>query len=240
MAPELGVVSVERISQELRKMLVGRHRSRAMELCRELGLLEIVLPEMAEFDPAPDDTLAILDRLQAPTFAAALATLLRKVSNPPDENRRAVSSQGTVRAACRRLKLSNQDTDDCLWLHEHCLDLLAANQMTAARLKRLLASPLIDSLFGVASAHADALGLDGSGLEKARDRRSAWSPEEINPAPLITGNDALDAGAQAGPRLRELLLEVREAQLNDEVVTRDEALALLRERLRPGSAPGAG
>lgn len=232
MAPEIGVVSVERIAQELRKMLVNVNRQRAMALCRELGLLSVFLPEAVTFDPDPDDTLAILDHLSEPSFALALAALLRQVPNPVETRRQPVPEQGTVRAVCRRLKLSNQDADDCVWLHSHSLDLLSAQEMTKAQLKRLLAHPLIESLVSLTAANVETLGLDRSGLDLAASQRRRWTTDEIDPPPLINGNDAIAAGASAGPRLKELLNLVREAQLNEQIATRDEAIALLRQQLR--------
>ena len=46
MAPEIGVVSAERIAEEFRKMLVDRHRKRAMQLFMDLGLAQPLLPEL--------------------------------------------------------------------------------------------------------------------------------------------------------------------------------------------------
>ncbi|HVS35725.1 MAG TPA: CCA tRNA nucleotidyltransferase [Gemmataceae bacterium] len=46
MAPQITVVSAERIADELRKMLVDRHRARAMRLFVDLGLAAPVLPEL--------------------------------------------------------------------------------------------------------------------------------------------------------------------------------------------------
>ena len=46
-AREIRVVSAERITQELRKMLVDLHRRRAMELARQLELLAEIVPELA-------------------------------------------------------------------------------------------------------------------------------------------------------------------------------------------------
>src|SRR5207302_1579919 len=47
MAPEILVVSQERIAQELKKMLVHPRRRRALELAHNLKLLEMILPELA-------------------------------------------------------------------------------------------------------------------------------------------------------------------------------------------------
>ena len=50
MAPQLTVVSAERIAAEMEAMLVDRHRARAMRLLRDIGLLEVVLPEVGARD----------------------------------------------------------------------------------------------------------------------------------------------------------------------------------------------
>jgi poly(A) polymerase len=46
MAGGIGAVSAERIADELRKMLVDRHRARAMRLFLDLGLARVVMPEL--------------------------------------------------------------------------------------------------------------------------------------------------------------------------------------------------
>ena len=46
MAGQLIIVSAERIAQELKKMLVDRHRRRAIELSESTELLPIILPEL--------------------------------------------------------------------------------------------------------------------------------------------------------------------------------------------------
>src|SRR6185369_12053015 len=84
MAREILVVSQERIAQELKKMLVHVHRASAMRLADELGVLTVILPELASIlsEPAAPRwlrTLSMLKRLEAPSFELALATLLYEV-----------------------------------------------------------------------------------------------------------------------------------------------------------------
>jgi poly(A) polymerase len=50
-------------------------------------------------------------------------------------------------------------------------------------------------------------------------------PETFNPPPLVTGDDLVLHGIPPGPKYRELLERVREAQLDGRIGTRDEALA---------------
>ena len=54
-----------------------------------------------------------------------------------------------------------------------------------------------------------------------------WTPAELNPPPLIDGNDIHALGPIPGPWYKELLAAVREAQLDGTITTREQALELL-------------
>ncbi len=53
MAPEITVVSAERIADELRKLLTDRHRARGMRLFHDLGLAAQVMPELVPMSGLP-------------------------------------------------------------------------------------------------------------------------------------------------------------------------------------------
>ena len=55
-------------------------------------------------------------------------------------------------------------------------------------------------------------------------------PDVLNPPPLVTGNDLIALGLQPGPQFKQLLDEVRDAQLNGELSNRDEARAVIQAR----------
>jgi poly(A) polymerase len=63
-------------------------------------------------------------------------------------------------------------------------------------------------------------------------------PEKLDPPPLVTGDDLIARGMQPGKRFREILDAVREAQLNDEIATQDEALRLVDRLI--GNRPDDG
>jgi len=97
----------ERITQELRKMLVDSHRRRATELARQLGLLAEILPELAPAlclgpsDEASSEWTHALSRLQLlnePDFELATAALLLTL---PD-------AATAAHAICKRLRMSNE------------------------------------------------------------------------------------------------------------------------------------
>jgi len=61
----------------------------------------------------------------------------------------------------------------------------------------------------------------------AHCRRLLAQPREaLDPPPLLTGNDLLAHGIPSGPRYKSLLERLRAAQLDGEVRTKEESLAM--------------
>ncbi len=235
MAPQLSVVSAERIAQELKKMLVDRHRRRAMELCADLGLLgEVGIRESGigfrrewpePRDPKPETRFPVLALLQDPGFELSLAALV--LGTPIAD----------VETLCRRLKLSNDELDRVVWLVAHQDDLQRAPEMTLSQIKRLLSHRYRDDLLRLAHAKLLADDADLHPVLFTEEFLARTPAAVLDPPPLISGNDLIQSGLRPGPRFKELLETVRDAQLNLEVATRGEALALVR-RLQAESADG--
>ena len=61
--------------------------------------------------------------------------------------------------------------------------------------------------------------------------RLAWPAERLNPPPLLDGSDLIAHGLAPGPQFALLLEQIRDAQLNGEIHSQAEALALA-DRLR--------
>lgn len=231
MAGELTVVSAERITQELRKMLVNRHRRRAVRLLQQLDLLTVIFPELAPLllPEAPVEwahTLDLLDALPDPDFELVLAALLHTVPNPSPASRRALPGDGTFHAICRRLKLANREAEQVLWLASHQHDLDEAQSLPVAQLKRLLSHPWSGNLIALARAGVQAARTDSAAIDFVERYRRETPPDEINPPPLISGNELIALGLSPGPRFQELLEQVRDAQLNREIATQQEAIDL--------------
>jgi poly(A) polymerase len=100
-------------------------------------------------------------------------------------------------------------------------------------LKRLLARPGIDEL--LALHRADALA--NTGDTRHVDYCEAYLRDQpagpINPPPLITGDDLVRHGLRPGPHFARLLEQVRDAQLDRVVSSKEEALAWLDLLLGP-------
>lgn len=247
MAPQVGVVAIERIAQELRKMLVHGSRSVAMEMARDLGLLREILPHVAKLadrDATTAEggdvdhwarTMVALDHLpEQPGFPLALAALLHRVGwsdwpsvgegSDPSGFRDLAGRRIAIQAATD-LKVSNQERDLVGWLVEFHRYLCKPEALRESALKRILATPAIGDLLALHRAVALAEGGDAAHVDYC-----AWYLREepcgpLNPPPLLTGDDLRQMGFRPGPRFREWLDSVREAQLDRTINDKDQAIA---------------
>ena len=219
MAGQLIIVSAERIAQELKKMLVDRHRRRAIELSESTDLLAIILPELnrESREPAAHEiTLRMLELLERPSFELALAVLLHSLSAL------------VVVQICRRLKLSNDELERINWLVAHQDDLMSAPELSLARLKRTLAHPFRDDLITMMRVKLLAMEADLKPALFCEEYLLRTPADVIDPAPLITGDTLKSLGMNPGPTFRTLLETIRDAQLNGEITTVEQAVEMAR------------
>ncbi|MHB1033148.1 MAG: CCA tRNA nucleotidyltransferase [Pirellulales bacterium] len=227
MAREIHAVSPERIAQEIRLMLVDSHRAGAMDLLRQTGLLEPVLPEVAAGPPeAWEHALRVLDRLREPSFPLALAALLQAFAESCPAPRR-----NLVEVVADRWRLSNKESDRASWLVEHRAALRDASQIPWPRLQPLLVSEGIEDLLALGEAIALAGAGEMADVEYCR-RRLELPGEKLNPPPLLTGDDLVAHGIPPGKVFKGLLQTVRDAQLEETIGTREEALTLVNRLLK--------
>ncbi len=232
MAPQVTVVSIERIAAELRQMLMQENRVQAMVMLRETGLLAAILPELAVVEvvdgttgtgwPAGDawaQALNVLATLDSPTFPLALASLAHPFID-----------EAAGQALCRRLKLANRDVNRTRWLLANQHALADARSMAWPKLQRLLTAEGASELVALHAAIAAATGRHEADIEHCRTLM-ALPPAEIDPPPLVTGDDLLAHGVPRGKHYQNLLEAVRDAQLEKQIATRKDALALV-DRLR--------
>ena len=99
-------------------------------------------------------------------------------------------------------------------------------------LQRILIAEMIDELLLLAEAIAREV--DGHVRDIDYCRAKLQMPREVlNPPMLISGDDLRAAGYLAGPRFRDVLTRIRDAQLESHIASREEALELARALLGP-------
>lgn len=223
MASQITVVSAERIAAEMRHMLVHPSRAAAVRLLAEVGLLRVILPELDAADDKEQAwavTLDALARLDSPTFSLALATTVHAFVDPKG-----------VEALARRWKLSTHELRRTRWLVEHQLALCDARRAGWPRLQRLLVTPGIRELLALHTALVPSQGRSSDDVDYCRDRLGLPAAE-LNPPPLLTGDDLIAHGVARGKDYQRLLGAARDAQLEKRIATKAEALALV-DRLLP-------
>lgn len=249
MAEQIQVVSRERVRDELTRMLTEGRARRAFLLLDESGLLKHVLPEISamkgveqppEFHPEGDvfvHTLLLLDNLPHPCpLTLAWGALLHDVGKPPtfrvaDRIRFDDHVDVGVKMAeeiCQRLRFSNDEMTQILALVENHMRFAHATRMKESTLKKFLRLPAFDEHLALHRADCLASHRNLSTYEFVREKRAEIPPEKIRPAPLVTGDDLIAAGHPPGPRFREILNAVEDAQLEGRLLSRDEALDFVR------------
>ncbi len=250
MADEIRVVSRERVRDELTRMLTEGQARRAFLLLDESGLLAEVLPEISamkgveqppQFHPEGDvfvHTLLLLDNLPAPCLPAlAWGALLHDVGKPatfrvaPERIRFDGHVEVGVKMAqdiCRRLRFSTDDTEQVLALIENHMRFGHATRMKESTLKRFLRMPHFDEHMALHRADCLASHNDLSIYRFAHEKLAAIPPEKMRPLPLVTGDDLIAAGYAPGPRFKEILNAVEDAQLEGRLPSTAAALAFVK------------
>ncbi|PYX89915.1 MAG: phosphohydrolase [Acidobacteria bacterium] len=251
LAPQIAQVSHERVREELNKMLTEGHPRRAFLLLDQTGLLEEVLPEISamkgveqppQFHPEGDvfvHTLLLLDKLPQPCpLTLAWGALLHDVGKPatfrvaPDRIRFDGHVEVGIRMAeaiCRRLRFSNDDTEQIIALVKHHMRFAHVQQMKESTLKKFLRLPRFEEHLQLHWLDCKSSHGDLTSYEFMREKASAMPLEEIRPRPLITGNDLISAGYKPGPRFKEILTTIEDCQLEGRLCDRDEAMNYVRQ-----------
>jgi poly(A) polymerase len=256
LAPDINQVSAERLRDELTKILTEGAARRGFELLDESGLLAELLPEISamkgveqppQFHPEGDvwtHTLMMLEMLKpgcSPTLAWGV--LLHDVGKPstftpptgPDGrirfDRHVDVGTRMAEEICRRLRFSNEDTEQIAALVANHLKFKDVPQMKPATLKRFVRLSRFHEHLELHRLDCLSSHRNLENYEFVRRFIAETPAEEMRPLRLVTGEDLIALGLQPGPLFKEILGIVEEAQLNGSIHSKEEALELVRSRL---------
>ncbi|MEZ6125055.1 MAG: CCA tRNA nucleotidyltransferase [Planctomycetaceae bacterium] len=224
---ELKQVSVERIAQELRRMLAHETRSVSFRQLAEVRLLPEVIAGCGQLT-SPDHPMVqticrVLDRLQQPDFLPSLVTILALASGTTDV---AVLSS-IIRCECRRLAMSNDETGAATWIAESAARCQDAAALPLHVIKPILADHRSDLLLDYLEAMSHGTNAPTDDIEFLKSYRVQTPVEELNPKPLISGADLQQLKIAPGPVFKRLLTIIRHEQLDELLADRQEALQRL-------------
>jgi poly(A) polymerase len=245
---EIHQVSPERLRDELTKMLTEGAARQAFELLDETWLLQQVLPEIGamkgveqppQYHPEGDvwiHTRMMLEGLPkdaSPTLAWGV--LLHDVGKPPTFQSAAETGDRIrfnhhvevgvrmAEAICRRLRFSNEDTEQILRLVGNHMKFGAVEEMRASTLKKFVRLPRFEEHLALHRLDCLSSHRHLDSYEFVRRFLEVTPPEQVRPERLLTGDNLQAMGFRPGPLFSEILRALEDAQLEGQVTTHREA-----------------
>lgn len=250
-------VSQERIRDEFCKVLTSPNPSRGVRLLDETGLLGHFLPEVitlkgveqpSEYHPEGDvfiHTMMLLDGLSNAPIELAMGCLLHDIAKPATFVRAAdrIRFHGhdkigadMSRDICKRLTFSNDQTKlICELVAEH-LRFKDAKSMKISTLKRFFSLDRFDLHMELHRLDCMASHKHLDAYEFCKEKLAEFAKEPPAPSKLVTGDDLIALGLRPSREFSEILREVEDAVLEGIVKTREEGIALVKERLKKAKA----
>ena len=246
-AAKIQGISAERIREELIKLFRAPHAARGLDLLRDSGLLDQILPEVAATirceqspDYHPEGSVYNHVRLMLGALPAEAdpmlpwAVLLHDIAKPVTAS--CDSKTGGIHfyehekigavmagAILERLRFPRRQIEAVAKAVSFHMQFKDVRQMRRSTLRRLLMRPTFR--LELELHRLDCLGSHGrldlydflAGQSRELDKQP-----EIRP-PLLTGDDLIALGMRPGPSLGSVLAEIRERQLQGELKTAAQA-----------------
>jgi putative nucleotidyltransferase with HDIG domain len=239
-------LSVERVRDELNKMLIGKNPDLALDMLYDLGILDIILPEVVnlsgveqpkKYHPEGDvfvHTKLMLKHMVNPSVELAWTILLHDIGKPDtffigDDGVEHFYNHEHVGAdiaekILKRFKFSKKEIKHITESISNHMRFGHVSQMRTPKLKRLLAQesfPMQLELHRVdcISSHAK-MDQYNFLLDTIKENEN----QPIIPEPFINGRDLISIGIEPGIKIGKILAAIFDKQLNGEITSKDEAM----------------
>jgi poly(A) polymerase len=248
-------ISSERIRDEFTRILVSNHPARGFDLLTESGLMRHIVPEVydligceqpPQWHPEGDvytHTRIMLEMLEDdPTPELALSVLLHDIGKPAtytyDEADERIRFNGHDRVGAemaevilRRLKYSNQTTDEvCVMVANH-MNFMNVQKMRTAKVKRFMARPTFEDEMELHRVDCASSNGFTDNYEFLRAKEEEFAAEPLIPTPLVTGKDLIDLGFKPGPEFKDILNQIQTEQLEGKLDDRDGAIQWINDNI---------
>ena len=255
-AGEIGVVSAERIREELVRIFMAPSRVRGFDLLDASGLMRVVLPELdackgcdqpPQFHPEGDvfvHTRLMLTMLpETVSVPLVFSVLLHDIGKPPtakvDETGRIrfnghefVGAEMALRVM-ERLKFSRAEIDATVEAVRQHMAFKDVPNMRVAKLKRFMARPGFEDEMELHRVDCSSSHGSLDNYVFLRDKQEEFAHEPLIPKPFVTGHDLIGWGLKPGPRFGEILEAAMNRQLEGAFEDREKAVAWVRAEYFP-------
>ena len=241
-------MAMERVREELVRILTEGGARRGLELLDASGMLSDLLPEVAamkgveqppEYHPEGDvwqHTLLLLEQLRQPTPTLALGALLHDVGKPNTFRvAERIRFDGHVEEGVRlarsiltRLRFSREEIEQVEALIDNHMRFKDVGRMKESTLKRFLRLPEFQEHLELHRLDAMSSNRRLENYEIAKSKFGEYTAEHLQPAPLLTGADLIGMGYEPGPKFSKILSVLEDAQLEGRIRSQEEAMDLVR------------
>ena len=258
LAPNISKISNERIAQELMRLLTESPRAgNGTRILHELGLLEIVLPEIPpmigceqppQFHPEGDvfvHTMMMLDAMKNPSPVLAWSVLLHDVGKPPTfaitrepdgsdrirfNNHADIGAQ-MAEKILRRLRMGSDLTESVVHCVANHMRFGEVSRMKESTLRKLLGAPTFETEKELHRIDCASSHREMGNIKILEDFREKIRNEPVLPKPWLGGRDLIALGMKPGPAMGRWLKLAYDAQLENRFPDPDTLLQWLRSEI---------
>lgn len=255
---KLITISCERIRDEFNKMLLTNSPEIAINELMTLGLLPHVVPELRDclwvkqnsfHDEDVFDHLVTVTKNTQPVLIQRLTAIFHDIGKPATKTEDETGihfysheekSAELAETIMRRLKYSNEEISSVVLGVRNHMRLKSSGEygekMTDKALRKFCLTmgagleDLLDVIHSDNLAHSEGNKLPNQ-IPAIRERIKNLKMPVTKPILPVTGEDLIELGLKPGPIFTTLLKLVEEAWLENPLLTKEEALGLVRERL---------
>jgi poly(A) polymerase len=130
---------------------------------------------------------------------------------------------GMAEAICRRLRFSNEETEQILALVDNHMKFGAVEEMRTATLKKFVRLPRFEEHLALHRLDCLSSHRNLDSYEFVRRFLEMTPPEQVRPERLLNGDDLQEMGFQPGPLFSRILQALEDAQLEGQIRTQEEA-----------------
>jgi len=248
-------VSVERVADELVKILSVENKKQAIDLLFETGLMAQVVPEFIAMkgceqpvDYHPEGccachTIKAMQNLENPSSELLIATFLHDIGKPPTQKfEERIRFDGhdfegakMTEAILRRLKFSNEFIEHTVSMVRNHMKFMHVKEMRKSRLKRFMNLPKFEEHLALhkADCMSSHEGIDNYEfiIEQLKTFKAEPEKNVISKLPrLVTGHDLIAMGFIQGSIFRTILTDIEDQQLEEKLSTKEEAVSYIEEK----------
>jgi len=133
-------------------------------------------------------------------------------------------------AICKRLRFSNDDTEQILALVDNHMRFGDVERMKLSTFKKFIRLPRFDEHLELHRLDCESSHRSLAMYNFTREKIENLPDEELRPKALIGGDDLIAAGYKPGPLFKQVLGAVEDAQLDGRLSSKADALRFIEQQ----------